>query len=439
MTRYFWVLLHRYAGLAMAGFLIIVGLTGSLLAFFTELERIINPHWYPVHTQEKALDAATLAEWVGMREPRLQVKEINLESFYGGATGAWVTPRTDPATGEPYELGYNHIILDPVTGAEIERRTWGVISESWGNLMSFVYNLHYSLALDMTGIWILGICALIWTLDCFVGFYLTLPARRKPRSLDAARQNPGITVDSPLPDSARAVSGRQSNRSFWQRWQPAWKIRWRAGSYKLNFDLHRAGGLWLWAMLLIFAWSSVYMNLWDTVYTWTTRAVFDYKAPWTELRPLAKPIEQPLLSWRQAQARGEALMSEQARLHDFVVERPVALKLDRETGTYTWQVHSNREIDDHSRRYTTQVIFDANNGELKLVLLPSGQYTGNTVSNWLYALHMANVFGLPYRIFVCLLGLAIVILSITGIVIWLRKRRAARLMRKAGAVSCDCG
>jgi uncharacterized iron-regulated membrane protein len=246
-------------------------------------------------------------------------------------------------------------------------------------------------------------------------------------------------VDSPPPDFARAVSGRQSNRSFWQRWQPAWKIRWRAGSYKLNFDLHRAGGLWLWAMLLIFAWSSVYMNLWDTVYTWTTRAVFDYKAPWTELRPLAKPIEQPLLSWRQAQTRGEALMSEQAHLHDFVVERPVALKLDRETGTYTWQVRGNREIDDHSRRYTTQVIFDANNGELKLVLLPSGQYTGNTVTNWLYALHMANVFGLPYRIFVCLLGLAIAILSITGIVIWLRKRRAARLMRKAGAVSCDCG
>ncbi|NOS75677.1 MAG: PepSY domain-containing protein, partial [Methyloglobulus sp.] len=44
MTRYFWVLLHRYAGLTMAGFLIIVGLSGSLLAFFTDLEQLINPH-----------------------------------------------------------------------------------------------------------------------------------------------------------------------------------------------------------------------------------------------------------------------------------------------------------------------------------------------------------------------------------------------------------
>jgi uncharacterized iron-regulated membrane protein len=105
MTRYFWVLLHRYAGLAMAGFLIIVGLTGSLLAFFTELEQLINPHWYPVHAtvmdggsvaidrervrlQEKALDATTLAEWVEMREPRLQVGQISLESFYGSTVAS---------------------------------------------------------------------------------------------------------------------------------------------------------------------------------------------------------------------------------------------------------------------------------------------------------------------------------------------------------------
>lgn len=405
--RAFWVLVHRYAGLTMAGFLIIVGLTSSLLAFYTELEHLINPHWYPVHGLEKPLDAATLAERLELREPRLQVSEINLESFYGGGAAVWVTPRIDPASGEPYELGYDHIILDPVTGAEIQHRTWGAISEGWGNLMSFVYKLHYSLALDMIGVWLLGICALIWTLDCFVGFYLTLPARRKL-----------------LPESVS-----HSKRSFWQRWQPAWKIRWRAGSYKLNFDLHRAGGLWLWAMLLMFAWSSVYMNLWDTVYTWTTQAVFEYKAPWTELKLLSKPLEQPQLNWRQAQGRGEALMAEQARLHDFIVERPVALKLDRERGAYTWQVRSNLEIDDHSRRYTTQVIFDANTGALKLVLLPSGQYTGNTVSNWLYALHMANVFGLPYKIFVCVMGLVITMLSVTGVYIWLKKHRAANAKR----------
>ncbi len=90
-------------------------------------------------------------------------------------------------------------------------------------------------------------------------------------------------------------------------------------------------------------------------------------------------------------------------------------------------MRTDRQIEDRSRYWgTTRVFFDANTGALKHFMLPSGQYAGNTLTNWLYALHMANVFGLPYRIFVCLLGLAIALLSVTGVIIWWRKRRAAR-------------
>lgn len=31
----------------MTGVLIILGLTGSLLAFYPELQRALNPYWYP--------------------------------------------------------------------------------------------------------------------------------------------------------------------------------------------------------------------------------------------------------------------------------------------------------------------------------------------------------------------------------------------------------
>ena len=46
---------------------------------------------------------------------------------------------------------------------------------------------------------------------------------------------------------------------------------------------------------------------------------------------------------------------------------------------------------------------------------------------------MGNVFGLPYRIFVCMIGLIVVMLSITGIVIWSRKHR----VQKAKAVTWE--
>ncbi|SFK69432.1 hypothetical protein [Methylocapsa palsarum] len=42
MRRSGWVFIHRCVGLIMAGFLILVGVTESLLAFLPELDRAIN-------------------------------------------------------------------------------------------------------------------------------------------------------------------------------------------------------------------------------------------------------------------------------------------------------------------------------------------------------------------------------------------------------------
>jgi uncharacterized iron-regulated membrane protein len=79
----------------------------------------------------------------------------------------------------------------------------------------------------------------------------------------------------------------------------------------------------------------------------------------------------------------------------------------------------------------TRVAFDSNTGGLKAVDWPSGANGTNTFNNWLVALHMAQVFGLPYRVFVSALGLMVTMLSVTGVVIWLKKRsaRAGRAMK----------
>jgi len=387
----------------MAGFLIIVATTGSLLAFYPELERFINPQFYPKQVLANKLDIATLAELAEQRIPYGRVDHVVLEGDQE-ATVIYMSARSD-GNGQSNKLGFNQLILDPYTGEELGRRQFGAISEGMINFMSFVYDLHSTLALSSFGIWILGSCALIWTIDCFVGFYLTLPQRR--------RQSPKSSPDQ---------------NSWWQRWQLAWKIRWQSSHYKLNFDLHRASGLWLWLILLTFAWSSVYMNLWDTVYTWTTRAVMEYKAPWTELPQRETPLATPEIGWWQAQSTGEKLMAEQADKHHFTIDQVLALELNRMNGTYVYTVRSSKDIQD--KRGKTSIFFDANSGELKLALLPSGQYSGNTVTTWLTALHMANVFGLPYRIFICVLGLVIVMLSVTGIIIWMKKRHAHFIRRK---------
>ncbi len=393
--RPFWVTVHRYTGLAMTFFLIVVGLTGSLLAFNTELDRLVNPQLHVEANNRQALEPIALIVRAERLAPEAQVESLWI---YPDAAQVAVAPRRNGQTGKHYDLDYDQLIIDPYSGEELGRRRWGAISEGMINLLPFIYKLHFNLALDQIGMWALGITALVWTFDCFIGFYLTLPA----------------TKWAPQQDASVAVV-------FWRRWRRAWTVKWGAAAIRINFDLHRAGGLWVWAVLLVFAWSSVYMNLGDSVYPKVMQSISSYHQPWTEIADLPKPLEHPALDIKEACRLGEAAMSRAAAEEGFSIEAPAAVWINRAKGLYVYSVRSSADIQDRSGQ--TRVVLDANSGEQKMLLLPSGQYNGNTATSWLLALHMANVFGMPYRIFVCLLGLMIVMLALTGVVIWLKKQR----------------
>jgi uncharacterized iron-regulated membrane protein len=79
MIRQFLVWLHRWAGLAMVGFLILVSVTGSLLAFMDELERVVSPQLYSKSPPDvAALDLATLAERAEALAPQGKVVAVSL-------------------------------------------------------------------------------------------------------------------------------------------------------------------------------------------------------------------------------------------------------------------------------------------------------------------------------------------------------------------------
>ena len=386
--RSLWVLLHRYTGLAMTAFLIVVGLTGCLLAFLPELDGVINPQYVAPIQAVTMLNPLTLME----NAERLDTA-IKADAVWLSDTAATVTVSSRTTN----DVGYDQLIFNPYTGELLGRRHWGDLSQGLENLMPFVYKLHYELALGDAGVWILGITALIWTLDCFVGFYLTLPPRKSSH-----RTKPLAT------------------KNFWQRWQPAWLIKWSASKTRINFDLHRAGGLWLWLALLVFAWSSVYMNL-GGFYTQVMQSVSQYHQPWTDFPDLPQPVQQPQINWRQAQDISQAELNRLEQTQGIRTLAPNGFWINRAKGFYVYAVKSTADIQDHGGQ--TRVVIDANSGAVKQVLLPTGQYSGNTITTWLMALHTANIWGLPYKIFVCVLGLAIVMLSVTGVLIWLKKRR----------------
>ncbi|BBU63705.1 hypothetical protein MSC49_36400 [Methylosinus sp. C49] len=396
MRRPFFVFAHRWVGLTMAGFLILVGLTGALLAFLPELNQWLSPRLFPGARASVARDAGALALRAEALVPEAQVQSV----FFNGMGSATVRMEARPGASP---LDFNQLFLDEGSGEELGRRWTKGLPDGPNTILPFVYRLHYALALGEFGGWILGLVALAWTIDCFVGFYLTLPPQ-----------------------------GGAHKRGFLQRWRLSWLVKSGASFYRVNFDLHRAGGLWLWAALLVFAWSSVFMNL-NGLYMSVTELLLDFERPiWAQPAPPSASTGREPLGWREAQAIGARLMDEQAKAKGFTVDRQVALALEREEGRYRYSAHSSLDI---GEKYgSTSVYFDAHGGELSGFAPPSGARTGNTLTTWLTELHMANVLGLPYRIFVCALGLAIAMLSVTGVYIWWKKRKA-RGLRGHGAAT----
>lgn len=384
-------LFHRWAGLAMAGFLLIAALTGSLLVFYGELERALNPQLFAPHREGAVmLDPGVIAQAIEARLPQVRVASVYMRGSQG-ASYAMVQPRAD-AQGQVQPLDFDQLLFDPYSGAELGRRQFGAISQGSVNLMSFLYQLHHNLALGETGRWVMGIVALAWTLDCFAALLLTLP--------------------------------RRARGDFLRRWAPAWKLKWPAKPARINFDLHRAGGLWPWALLLALAWSSVYMNLWDAVYTPVTRLFLDYRAPWTEIAARAEPLAAPRLNWREASRLAREALARETGARGVDAGGIDYLRLNRKLGVYQLQARSGRDIQD--RGGMTRLAIDADSGALRYFALPTGHYSGNTVTAWLYALHMGNVFGMTYRILLCAAGILIALLTVTGVLIWARKRGALR-------------
>jgi uncharacterized iron-regulated membrane protein len=412
------VLIHRWAGLFIAVFLFIAGLTGAVISWDHELDEWLNPHLFDAPAAsagKQPLPPLELLAKVEAADPHAKVTFLSLHHEEGHNAQIGVQPRLDPKTGELYPLDYNQAFVDPASGEILGKRFWGAISLDSENLLPFLYKLHYSLHIpdfaniDRWGVWFMGIVGIVWLFDCFVGFYLTLPTR-------ARRNGAAVTVaDDGMNDLPASV-----RRSWWQRWKPAWQIKRGASAYRLNLDLHRAFGLWLWAMLFIIAFTSVSMNLGNEVVrpilntvSKLTPDAFDDRAP----TPLNEPIT-PDVSFATAidTARAEALRRGWT-------EPPGSAFYGQQYGLYAIMFYEPG--DDHGSAGIQKMLFvDGNSGALNGGRVPWEGTAADVFMQLQFPLHSGRIAGIPGRILLSVMGLVVAMLSLTGIVIWLKKRQA---------------
>lgn len=387
------VLLHRWLGLFTAVFLFVAGLTGAVISWDHELDEWLNPQLFDSATAGERLPPLELANRLEAADPRLQVSFLPLHHEEGHALTVFVDRLVDPATGALYDTGFNQLGLDPVTGAVQGSREWGAISLSRENLLPFLYKLHYSLHIPdgfsiELGVLLMGIVAIVWVIDSGIALCIAFPRKRS--------------------------------------WRKSFAFRWHKGRHVITFDLHRSGGVWLWLLLLTLAVTSVSMNLEQQV----TRPLVEMVSGLTPspfASRTASPTEKPILP---GISREHAVRLAQAEAEQRGWNAPPgALFYSVEFGLYGVGFHEPGDDHGGAGLGYPWLYLDGQDGRLVGAHVPGEGSAGDIFLQAQFPLHSGRIIGLPGRILVSLLGLAVAVFSVTGVLIWWRKRRFRRLPR----------
>lgn len=378
---------HRNLGLVIGFFIFIAGLTGSIISFYHPLDRMINP-WQvsSVPSFETTLS-----------DPLIHIREI--EQKIEGAKVSWVSLSLKHQSSWLYfleeikpkkHIAFNEVYINPYTSQITGMRLWGDITQGVSNLLPFIYKLHYALALGPFGAGIMGIAAFFWLLILMSGIWITLPKWNNISSL----------------------------KSFFMKWSKVWKWRFKGNFHAKNYHWHKTGGLWLLVFMFILAWSSVAFNL--PALHQKIVGTDSFQQDHLKIKELRRLLINPKIDWIEARLIARELMSKLAKKEGFVINEESSLAYEIHQGVYIYSVSSTLDIS--KEHGSTKVYFDANTGAQKAFFLPTGKKKGDTLTQWLLALHTGNLWGMPHKIVLCFLGVITTLLVLSGSYLWWKRR-----------------
>lgn len=377
--------LHRWSGLALLAFLLIAAVTGALLAFRWEIDALINPGLFKVQAGVQVLPQQTVIARVEQHFPGTLVSSITypqspedaLRLSLKSKLKAHVAHKHVP--GMKAEVTFNQVFVNPYTGDILGKRNTSAFVLDRVNFIPFMVRLHYSLFLEKWGVWTMGGVALIWFITSFLGMALSWP-----RLWTAVKS-----------------------------WRPVLAIRRQQGSYKFNYDLHRSASVITLPVLIVVAFTSVYLNLPEVV-----KPVIAKFSPIGSNAdaPGAMPVsvDDTVISPEQAASTALKVLP-QARVY--------SVSRDFRKGLYTVRLRLPGDV---SPTGNNSVFIGMVDGEVNYTRLASERSGADGFIAWQFPLHTGKAFGLLGQILVCIGAIALVAMCVTGFNVWLRKHRSEK-------------
>ncbi|MEH2448620.1 MAG: PepSY-associated TM helix domain-containing protein [Nostoc sp.] len=360
--RNFVFALHRYIGLAVGLIAIIVGLTGSLLVFQSEISD------FQLHTQigtitpkgkmlpvEVVLNTITK---IYASQPDFKLNRVYVPTkpdepfnfFYVTKEDDWIANYVHPYTGAVLGNNLNPYSLD---------RFYRVI-----------YALHYSLLVGDIGYKIVGTVGLLVCILTITGIFLW----------------PG-----------------------WRNLLTGFKIKLDAHPKRVNFDIHKVAGVMTGMFLFFTFFTGFCWNFGEFSEPFIRAITFSPhpQEPVSQLIPNQSPVKlNEQLQIGQAQLPGAELRS------IYFPQKPDSALMIR----YKFP----QETDDGGKSY---VYLDQYSGKVLRVDNALKPLLGDRILNSFDPLHYGTFGGLPTRILYVFVGLTPLILFITGFVMWQYRKR----------------
>lgn len=365
-----WVRVHRWLGLALLLLWLMLGLTGSLLVFYRELDAALNRPLMPpapASAHEAGFAPASLdAVLQALRSAhpqRMGPWRIELPEFLGDPIVARY-----PKPAEMAEHGFAPLMVwvDPRTMQVTRSSFWG------DDAMTWLYNLHYTLLFDLSGREVLGWLGCLMLVSLVSGLVLWWPKAGQ--------------------------------------WRAALRFKRGASGVRQVYDVHKLTGVYASALLLMLTVTGVCL-------AWPARV-----QGW--LKPVSPLYAMPVMPASGAPQVSLALAVQVAQMRfpsatlRWVESSPVQGGVIR---VNVWQ-----EGEPSHRLPRSNVWVDAHSGRIVAVRDALAHGAGDVFLSWLHPLHNGEIIGMPGRVLVAAAGLAPCVLAFTGWLRWRHKRRGER-------------
>lgn len=374
-SRRIFLQVHRTIGLFLGAVIVLVGLSGSILAYRQDIDEFLNASMMkveaPANPVYRPLNEILAAAKTAI-PPDAFVERLRLPRHAGVAAVV-----TYVVEGNDLDTYFWEAFIDPYTAKVKGQRIYLHGDDQLGQpLIRIIVAFHWTLLLGFTNAYVLGAIGIAVFFSVIVGLYLWWP-----------------------------LNGN---------WRQGLKIKWGATTERVAFDVHRSVGAYYSAILLVMLATGVGM-----IFKPATRSVvslFSHVRPDPEFGRSTQISGRQPIDIEEAVAAANKIFPD-GKLHWILLP----------SGPDAVYVVGKRAFGEPNKTITFRNVgVDQYSGQVLHVQDRNAYTGGEKFLEWQFPLHSGEAFGELGRPFIVLIGLGPLILYVSGFLRWRHKVRARK-------------